>query len=295
MTIEFPIAGPEIDQQDKRAGSAIIFQLTTIALTVLVIALAYFLFGEKKLIDFPSSAEGLPVLTFFLLGITVGMSQCVWKSLPYLLPLLATTTRDDLSESEFANQKQQDMIIASIAFSLGRLSVYSLYGFSILLLGSLVLVVLMDSSDSQLLISVSYGLGGLVAFLYALRRLIHLYKGSCRDDCLTTKKYDLYEAPFALGAMSSVVPCFPMMFTLWISFWGFLSSGNILIPILVPLSFSIGTIIPIFAITILILSGRDLLSVGIGPKGIWISQMLSIIITLIVAMILLASFWLFFV
>lgn len=289
-----PITAFEKLEQKKRSGHAFLFPLMSISLAILVITLTFLFFSQNTLITFPSSAEGLPLLTFFVLGITVGMSQCVFKSIPYLLPLFATTNAQSASNNpRFFNQSQQNMIKTSLAFSLGRLVVYLFYGLSILVVGSVVLATLMDSDDSQVLLTISYGLGGLIAFLYALKRFIHLYKGSCEESCLVTNKYDRFEGPFALGAMSSVAPCFPMILTLWIAFWGFTSSKNILVPILIPLAFSLGTLIPILAVAILLLSGRDLLSLGIGPRGIWISQMFSALITITVAVFLIVSFWLF--
>ncbi|MFW9917525.1 MAG: sulfite exporter TauE/SafE family protein [Candidatus Thorarchaeota archaeon] len=294
MTVEIPTTGSENHEHNKRPGNAFLFPLMSISLAILVIALVYFFWGQDTLISFPSSVEGLPILTFFVLGMTVGMSQCVFKSIPYLLPLVATTNGQSASDNPgFFNQNQQSMIKTSLAFSMGRLLVYLFYGLSIVVVGSVVLVTLMDSDDSHVLLTISYGLGGLIAFLYALKRFIHVYKGSCEESCLVTKKYERFEGAFALGAMSSVAPCFPMILTLWISFWGFTSSKNILVPILIPLAFSLGSLIPILSIAILLLSGQDLLSLGIGPRGIWISQMFSALITIAVAVFLLGSFWLF--
>lgn len=294
MTSENPsLENPEGYKQNAKLGSAILFPIISFFLAILVIISAYILFSQVDVVKFPSSAEGFPILAFFVLGITVGMSQCVWKALPYLLPLLATETHSFSNSPAFINQNQQGLIQTSIAFSLGRLFVYFMYSLSILAIGSLVLQILMDPEESSVLLAASYGLGGLIAFLYAIRRLIHLYRGSCQETCLVTSKYNRYESPFALGAMSSVVPCFPMMLTLWFSFWGFMSSKDILIPILIPLAFSLGTLIPIFAIAVLVLSGRDLLTLGIGPRGIWISQLLSGLITLAVSLFLMISFWLF--
>ncbi|MFQ5980620.1 MAG: sulfite exporter TauE/SafE family protein [Candidatus Heimdallarchaeota archaeon] len=288
---------PSVDRLEEHEQeslySAIRFQGISLILAVIILALLFYFFGQSSLFSIPSSVEGLPIVAFFILGLAVGMSQCIWKAFPYLIPVISIDVKDSLDNPNSMNQ--QAVLLASLAFSLGRLLVYLLYSISILVLGSVFLAFVMDPEDSKLLLGMSYGLAGLIAFLYATRRLIHLSHGSCTDECLTTNKYSRYEAPFALGAMSSLVPCFPMMLVLWISFWGFISSDNFLIPILVPMAFGLGSLIPISAIAIAIFSGRDMLALGIGPRGIKAFQILSVVITLSVSIFLMASFWLFII
>lgn len=283
----------EEHERDQSLYSAMRFQGISLILAVVILALLFYFFNQSSLFSIPSSVEGLPIVAFFILGLAVGMSQCMWKAFPYLIPAIAIDAKESLDNSNSTNQ--QAVLLASLAFSLGRLLIYFLYSLSILVLGSVFLAFVMDPEDSKLLLGMSYGLAGLIAFLYSTKRMIHLSHGSCTDECLTTVKYSQYEAPFALGAMSSLVPCFPMMLVLWISFWGFVSSNNFLIPILVPMAFGLGSLIPISAIAIAIFSGRDLLALGIGPRGIKAFQILSVVITLAVSIFLMASFLLFII